>query len=327
MTAKNAEDAEKDRRETMIAAGKKSRVKGLKIVQDECIWMKAGAVSFKLCDQNYDCINCSFDKSMARIVSENREKRSSGLELKTKRDRIKSWREHFNELDASQRQCRHMLSGRVAYKICPNAFQCHKCEFDELIENEVIALDPISPVTLTNVSGYSMADGYYYHRGHSWAMIDYGARIRVGLDDFATRLFGPNKKLEVPSLGDKVVQNEIGWVLKRDRHRAEMLCPVQGVVTAVNQKLIDTPELMHKSPYQMGWLFMVEPTKMKKNLKDLMTGQEGADWMQNEATRLRNLVSEEYGATASAGGFPVDDIYGNLPEIAWETLVHEFLLT
>jgi glycine cleavage system H lipoate-binding protein len=220
-----------------------------------------------------------------------------------------------------------MLSGRVAYKICPNAFQCHKCEFDELIENEVTALDPISPVTLTNVSGYAIADGYYYHRGHSWAMIDYGARIRVGLDDFATRLLGPNKKIEVPALGDKVVQNETGWVLKRDKHRAEMLCPVQGIVTAVNQKLLDTPELMHKSPYQMGWLFMVEPTRMKKNLKDLMTGQEGEDWMENEATRLRNLVAQEYGATASAGGFPVDDIYGNLPEIVWETLVLEFLLT
>ena len=77
----------------------------------------------------------------------------------------------------------------------------------------------------------------------------------------------------------------------------------------------------------MGWLFMVEPTKMKKNLQDLISGQESIDWMQNETVRLRNLVAEEYGATASAGGFPVDDIYGNLPEIAWETLVHEFLLT
>lgn len=72
---------------------------------------------------------------------------------------------------------------------------------------------------------------------------------------------------------------------------------------------------------------MVEPTKMKKNLKDLMSGQESTEWMQNEATRLRELVAAEYGATASAGGFPVDDIYGNLPNIAWERLVHEFLLT
>jgi len=311
----------------MIPATKRSSVKGLKIAQDECIWMKAKVVDFKLCDRTYDCINCTFDKSMAKIVSENREKRGAGLELKTKKDRIKSWREHFSELDASQRQCRHMLSGRVAYKICPNGFECHQCEFDELIENEVAVLDPLLPVTLTNVSGYSLAGGYYYHRGHSWAMIDYGARIRVGLDDFVTRLFGPNKKLELPSLGEKVVQNDTGWVLKRDNHQAEMLSPIEGIVTAVNQKILDTPELAHRYPYEMGWLFMVEPLKMKKNLKDLISGEESVEWLQNETERLRNLVGEEYGATASAGGFPVDDIYGNLPDIAWERLVHEFLLT
>ena len=311
----------------MTSTSKKSNVRGLKIVQDECIWMKAGVVNLRLCDRNYDCINCTFDSSMAKIVSENRQNRSAGLQLKTKKDRMKSWRELFNDLDASQRTCRHMLSGRVDYKICPNAFECHKCEFDELIESEVTALDPISPVTLTNASGYTLADGHYYHRGHSWAMIDYGARIRVGLDDFVTRLFGPNKKLELPSLGDKVVQNETGWVLTRDNHRAEMLSPIQGVVTAVNQRVVETPELIHKYPYEMGWLFMVEPTKMKKNLKNLMSGQESTEWMENEATRLRDMVAGEYGTTASAGGFPVDDIYGNLPEIAWEKLVHEFLLT
>jgi glycine cleavage system H lipoate-binding protein len=313
--------------ETMTAASNKSNVKGLKIVQDECIWMKAEVVDFKLCDMSYDCINCTFDKSMAKVVSQNRKNRQAGLAPVTKKDRMKSWRENFSDLDARQRQCRHMLSGRVDYKICPNAFECHHCEFDQLIENEVTAMDPLSPVTLTNVSGYSMAGGYYYHRGHSWAMIDYGARIRVGVDDFATRLFGPKKKLELPSLGERVVQNEIGWIIKRDGKQAEMLSPIEGVVTAVNHKAFEAPELVHKYPYEMGWLYMVEPAKMKKNLKDLMAGNESVDWMQDEAERLRHLVGGEYGATASAGGFPVDDIYGNLPDIAWERLVKEFLLT
>ena len=307
---------------------KTSNVKGLKISEDECIWMKAKVVDFKLCDRNYDCINCTFDKSMAKIVAENRKKRELGLAPKTKRDRMRSWRENFNALDAGQRRCRHMLSGRVDYKICPNAFECHQCEFDQLIENELTHLDPISPVILTNVSGYSLAGGYYYHRGHGWAMIDYGARIRVGLDDFVTRLLGPNKKLELPSLGDKVVQNETGWILRRDKHRAEMLSPVEGVVTAVNQRVLEAPELAHKYPYEMGWLFMVEPTKMKQNLRDLMSGEESVDWMHGEGERLRHIVTEAHGgATASAGGFPVDDIYGNLPDISWEKLVREFLLT
>jgi hypothetical protein len=30
----------------------------------ECLWMKAKVVNFKLCDQDYDCAKCLFDKAM-----------------------------------------------------------------------------------------------------------------------------------------------------------------------------------------------------------------------------------------------------------------------
>jgi hypothetical protein len=35
-----------------------------RIEDNECVWMKAMVVYFKLCDRNYDCLNCSFDKAM-----------------------------------------------------------------------------------------------------------------------------------------------------------------------------------------------------------------------------------------------------------------------
>ena len=35
--------------------GKKKRVMGFQVVEDECIWMKAGIVNFRLCDNAYNC--------------------------------------------------------------------------------------------------------------------------------------------------------------------------------------------------------------------------------------------------------------------------------
>jgi len=32
--------------------------------QKECVWMKAKVVNFKLCDREYDCADCFFDKGM-----------------------------------------------------------------------------------------------------------------------------------------------------------------------------------------------------------------------------------------------------------------------
>ena len=46
----------------------KKRIVGFQIIEDECIWMKAGIVNFRLCDNAYDCYNCPFDKGMQRSM-------------------------------------------------------------------------------------------------------------------------------------------------------------------------------------------------------------------------------------------------------------------
>ncbi len=32
--------------------------------EKECVWMKANVVNFKLCERDYDCTDCPFDKAM-----------------------------------------------------------------------------------------------------------------------------------------------------------------------------------------------------------------------------------------------------------------------
>ena len=53
----------------MKAKKEKKRLVGFQVVEDECIWMKAGIVNFRLCDNAYDCNNCPFDKGMRRTLS------------------------------------------------------------------------------------------------------------------------------------------------------------------------------------------------------------------------------------------------------------------
>ena len=45
---------------------KKNRINVYQVTEDECIWMKAGVVNFRLCDSGYDCNNCAFDKAMEK---------------------------------------------------------------------------------------------------------------------------------------------------------------------------------------------------------------------------------------------------------------------
>jgi len=70
---------------------------------------------------------------------------------------------------------------------------------------------------------------------------------------------------------------------------------------------------------------VLEPTEMKKNLKNLLYGQESSEWIQAEHQKLVEMVSA-VGMTYADGG-PIDDVVGNLPDLSWEKLTQEFLRT
>ncbi len=35
------------------------------INDNQCVWMRARVVNFKLCNNTYDCADCAFDKAMS----------------------------------------------------------------------------------------------------------------------------------------------------------------------------------------------------------------------------------------------------------------------
>jgi hypothetical protein len=102
---------------------------------------------------------------------------------------------------------------------------------------------------------------------------------------------------------------------------------VSGTVVAVNHKVLDHPHLSAQQPYTDGWLLVVEPDKLKANLKNLFFGEEVDGWVKGEANRLHELVMAEHGPMAATGGEPISDVFGSAPEVGWKRLVHEFLLT
>ena len=299
---------------------KKKKVIGFQVLENECIWMKAGVVNFRLCDRAYDCNNCSFDKGMRRAMGL---KESSGAENESP-----AWVEYLKQkYHGSSRPCRHALTGRInAPKICTLNYECYHCPFDQMLdESDLVHLSDTPAYKLA--SGYKMADGYYYHMGHSWARFEHGGRVRVGLDDFVNKLFGSFGSVILPPLGGILKQNQVGWTVERDSNQAAALSPVTGTVLAVNRKAEEHPEITHEDPYHQGWLFMIEPHVPKKDLKGLYFGKESFKWMEQEGQKLMGLMGPEYERLAATGGEVIGDILGNFPEIGWDKLVNTFLRT
>jgi glycine cleavage system H lipoate-binding protein len=296
-----------------VEARKKRSPQVFSLTENQCIWMKAGVINFKLCENAYDCLSCAFDKAMVRTL----ERREGGS----------NWEQTMRTRETGQRECRHMLTGRVRYHFCSNGYRCNVCEFDQYLEERDLTAAG-GAVHATRVSGFQVADGYYYHRGHGWARVEHGGFVRVGMDDFALKLVGRPTEVELPRIGAHLEQTGVGWRIHKGEKQARVLSPMKGIVVATNQKVARDPAIAGKDPYGQGWLMVVEPLELKSNLRNLLFEQETAAWVNAEAARLNTMVTSVYGMPlAATGGEIVDDIMANLSDLEWDDVMHEFLLT
>ena len=286
---------------------------------DLCVWSKAGVIKPMICIKAYDCLNCPVDKKIKHEVALGKLKNgliAEGWSL-TGNLAYRGYEEN---------KCRHMLSGRVSVKYCINQYDCEHCEYHQMMEDEIMA-EPCLCVRQTMVSGFSLADNYYYHRGHTWARVEYGGRVRIGLDDFASRLFGPFTKVILPKMGRALEQNEPGFGLVRGELEAAGLSPVDGVVVAINPQAASESGPLFAEPYEGSWLLVVEPLKLRGNLRNLLFEEESRIWLEHDVTRLLKLVGEDTGhRLAATGGRAVPDIFGQVANLSWDHLKEEFLL-
>lgn len=287
------------------------------IANDLCVWSRAGVVKSIKCVNAFDCLSCSIDHKI-QADFQAREQQHGNIRPDPRPVRLR--------MMINQRKCRHMLSGRVTYKLCGHSYDCVRCPYDQMLE-DTAEIPRLNDPTYDPVSGFNVARDYYYHHGHTWARVEYGGRIRVGIDDFASRMLGPQDEIKLPKLGDTLDQNRPQATLRRDDHEADALSPVDGKVLAVNSKVTSRAGIANQSPYADGWLMVLQPTNLRKNLKNLLFGIESLAWMDDEAARLSALLSDETDyQLAATGGEAINDIYSAVPTIGWDRLVKEFLM-
>jgi glycine cleavage system H lipoate-binding protein len=205
-------------------------------------------------------------------------------------------------------------------------YECYHCAYDQLLDEEDFAKLARAP-SYQNVSGFKVADGYYYHMGHSWVRFEHGGLVRVGFDDFLVKLFGAISKLNLPPLGASLKQDEVGWTFGRNGNQAAVLSPVTGTLLSTNHRAVEHPEITNDDPYQSGWLFILEPDMPKRNLKKLYFDKESVGWIEQESQKLLSAVGPQYDQLAATGGEVINDIYGNVPGLEWDRLVSTFLHT
>lgn len=97
-----------------------------------------------------------------------------------------------------------------------------------------------------------------YTNTHEWVRVE-GKQVVVGITDFAQDQLSDLTYVELPTVGDSFSGQEEVAVVESVKAASDIYAPVSGTITAVNNSLLDRPELVNTDPYGEGWLFKMTP--------------------------------------------------------------------
>jgi len=185
-----------------------------------------------------------------------------------------------------------------------------------------------SHVVPAMVAGFQVPENVRYHTGHTWALSESRELVRVGMDDFASKLIGKIDSISLPQRGRWVRQGQKIWTIFRDGKSVDMVSPIEGTVSDINEAVVKNPDLARKDPYGEGWLVTVQAPDSKINFRNLLGGALARLWTESSALQLRKRMPVAMAsALAQDGGVAVDDITAHLPNEDWAELTKEFFLS
>jgi len=187
------------------------------------------------------------------------------------------------------------------------------------------------------VGGFKVPENLRYHPGHTWALNESPSLVRVGLDDFASKLIGKIEHIALPQRGQWIRQGQKICTIQRDGVGVDMVSPIEGSVADINESLAANPELARKDSYGEGWLITVQSPDAKTNFRNLLGGAMARWWTEESASRLQKKMPSfagamfsgamPLGALAQDGGVVVDDVTTQIPTTKWAELAKEFFLS
>jgi len=138
---------------------------------------------------------------------------------------------------------------------------------------------------MMKAGNYDVPEGLYYSSEHEWVKLE-GKLARVGVTDYAQGKLGDVVYVELPEVGKQVKkvtelktkEMELGAV-ESIKAVSAVYSPLSGAVKEINAALQERPELINTSPYDEGWICVLDPSALDAELKQLMDTKAYAEYL------------------------------------------------
>ena len=113
----------------------------------------------------------------------------------------------------------------------------------------------------------------YYAKTHEWVRCEEDGTVTVGITEHAQDALGDVVFVETPDVGDSIAAGDQAGVVESVKAASDIYAPIGGDVTATNEALEDTPEVVNSDAFTDGWFFKMQPHDLVE-LDELMSADE-----------------------------------------------------
>lgn len=99
-----------------------------------------------------------------------------------------------------------------------------------------------------------------YTSDHEWVRVGEDGVVRIGITSFAQDALGDVVYVSLPAVGDTVTPGDSCGEVESTKSVSDVYAPLEGEVTATNEALDGSPELINSDPYGDGWMFEIRPS-------------------------------------------------------------------
>ena len=97
-----------------------------------------------------------------------------------------------------------------------------------------------------------------YSSDHEWVRETGDGTVRVGITHYAQEALGDVVYVSLPAVGDVIEAGDSCGEVESTKSVSDLYAPLGGTVTAVNEALEATPELVNSDPYEQGWMYELQ---------------------------------------------------------------------
>lgn len=102
---------------------------------------------------------------------------------------------------------------------------------------------------------------YRFSEAHTWAKKD-GEEVLLGITEFAANELGDIIFVELPDVGATITAEDPMGSVESAKSVEDIIAPISGEVTRVNDEVVDAPEILNEDPFGKGWMIAIKPAQM-----------------------------------------------------------------